>query len=338
MTTPAVQISALIPTHGQAPLLGRTLETLAAAPHDGVLRRVWVLENGPRGAAEGICAAFRDRLPLEFRSYPEPGKNRAMQRVLPELGDDLLLFLDDDIRIHPELVRHYAAAAARHGRGHYFGGSVEPEYEREPPAWLRARLPKSAAGFVPREGDRQFIGMNFAAFAEDVRRAGGFDPRFGPGAVNAGTPANPMGSETSLQRQLCDVGVSPVPVPGAIVGHWVPADRCTAEWALHRVRRLGMSFAIAGAHPGPRLFGVPRWTVRQLLQSIPAVVLSRLTIDPGRRFDRQYDFQWSMGVIEGFRLAPTLAGGASVPAAAAVTPPAPERELPSDPLTRDQPA
>jgi len=118
----------------------------------------------------------------------------------------------------------------------------------------------------------------------------------------------------------------------------VPADRCTAGWALHRVRRLGMSYAIAESHPGPRLFGVPRWMVRQLLESLPAVALSRLTLDPGRRFDRQYDFQWSMGLLEGFRLAPTLTRQVSVPAAAATTPPAHQRELASDPFTHDQPA
>jgi hypothetical protein len=314
MDPTSLRVSILIATYGRAPRLGRTLDSLAAARLDGeVLGRVWVLENGPRGAAEAICAAFRNLLPIEFRSYPSPGKNRAMQQVLPELGDDLLLFLDDDIRIEADLLARYVAVAGSHGPGHYFGGSVEPEYEQEPPAWLKQRLPHSAVGFVPEEGQWQFLGANFAAFAEDVRRAGGFDPRFGPGAVRAGTPTNPVGSEASLQRQLCSVGVVPVPVPEALVWHWVPADRCTAAWALQRARRKGISLMIEQPHTGPRLFGVPRWMVRQLLESLPIVAVAKLMSDPERSFDRQFPFYRLLGLLEGDRLSRTLAAPARGP-------------------------
>src|SRR5690606_23900835 len=93
-----------------------------------------------------------------------------------------------DVLVAPRTLVAYAEAAKQAAGPRFFGGPIVPDYEAEPPPdWLRAFLPRSAAGWRM-DGDHiteihqpEFIGPNFAAFAEDLMRVGGFDTLLGPG-------------------------------------------------------------------------------------------------------------------------------------------------------------
>lgn len=300
------RISILMATYGRAALLARTLDSLSRLQALDRLNRVWVVENGARGPAEEIVRSFEGRLPLAFRFNPPPGKSRALHSVLPEVGDDLLLFLDDDVRVGPNLVEAYHAGACAAGPGHYFGGPVAVDYEQPPPDWLVPHLPLSAVGFTPfRSGKRtagwEFLGANFAAFAGDVRRVGGFDPEVGPGAFRAGTEGNPLGVETVLQRRLLAGGCTPVAIADAMVWHWVPRERCSPAWALHRAQRNAMTRALEEFGDEHHRFGVPRWLVRSLLEALPGLALAHLTPGAETRFLRRRRFHETVGMIQAFR-------------------------------------
>src|SRR5690606_35200788 len=67
-----------------------------------------------------------------------------------------------------------------------------------------------------------------AVFAQDLKRMGGFNPDMGPNCVA-------VGEETEMQIRLRSEGIMPQYLAEAKVWHYVPADRCSPQWAIDRV-------------------------------------------------------------------------------------------------------
>jgi hypothetical protein len=302
----------MIATHARPVLLARTLESLTRAMSREWVRAVWILENGSIGQVEALCRRFSDRLPIRYWSSPVSGKSRAQQAVLPDVGDDLLLFLDDDVRVGERIFDAYGEAASSAGEGHFFGGPLHIDYEVAPPAWLLRHLPLSVVGFTPfksRKGSRdwEFLGANFAAFANDVRRVGGFETDFGPGVLNPGSEGNPLGDEALLQKRLLAGGCKAIAVNDALVWHWVPRERCTPAWALHRAQRQAMTAVLRDPEKPSNSRGVPRWLIKELATKLPNLVRSYVTIDAEQRFRRKVEFYSRLGHAQGYRLRRRLA-------------------------------
>ena len=77
------------------------------------------------------------------------------------------------------------------------------------------------------------MGFNWCAFKRSILRVGGFNPERGPGTAS-------RGQETDMQVRLLAAGVPGFYVPNAHVWHYVPKNRCSAEWALGRVRQTAV--------------------------------------------------------------------------------------------------
>jgi hypothetical protein len=135
----------------------------------------------------------------------------------------------------------YTRAAAKCGRGHYFGGPLFVRSEREPPQWIAPYLSYSLKGLekgrVLRSGFTQFIGPNWALFAEDLLAIGGFDERRGPGAWVEG-------DETDGQLRLWLNGCQPVVVEEAVATHVPRQEVFRPEAILRRVYRQGLSHGL----------------------------------------------------------------------------------------------
>ena len=221
---------------------------------------------------------------------------------MAQIDEGLVVFLDDDVRVVPDLLEVYAAAARRAGPGQFFGGPVAPDYEEAPPDWLIEFLPLSARGWRPDDPSQAitrpfFLGFNWAAFAGDLRRVGGFSERFGPGS-DAG-----VGDETDMQRRLVTAGLKAVYVPQALVYHWVPRDRCSPEWALERAYRNGIRSGLLkqDAAAGPTIAGYPLVLVKRTVESW---VRSKMRRNGQRRerFAAQLKYQRQRGVLRGVLL------------------------------------
>ena len=172
-------ITIVIPTCARGALLARTLDSISAAEIAPPVHRLVVVENGERGTAEQVVRSFSDRLPIAYEHVPTPNKSRALNHVLYSTGDELMIFLDDDIQVHPKTFRAYASAAANCVSG-FWGGKCCVDYEEEPPEWLKQYLPPSAKGWSmgdePCALDRPLaLGFNWAAFTRELREACGFD-------------------------------------------------------------------------------------------------------------------------------------------------------------------
>lgn len=253
----------LIATAGRATLLERTLDSLVACKKPEVYRATIVVENGPKMGTEAMVSKYVDLLNAQYMHVERANKCHALNEALAKIGDGLVFFTDDDVRFDPQLLEHYAEAAEGVERGCYYGGTCAVDYEKRPSDWLRVLLPHSARGLDLKDpaiaSDYSFLGFNWAAFASDILELQGFNTLYGPGSPIGLT----VGDETDMQRRLLAANVRRVPVPDAIVWHYVPASRCNLRWALQRRYRHGFSIGLQ-ARPQDETFGVPHNSAKRL--------------------------------------------------------------------------
>jgi cellulose synthase/poly-beta-1,6-N-acetylglucosamine synthase-like glycosyltransferase len=309
----------LIATAGRPTLLARTLESLASCARPSGFRETIVVENGGQNGAEDIVRSFASRLNTRYLYVPDGNKSRALNEALATMGEGLVFFTDDDVRLTPDTLIRYAEAAYTPDTvpsGRFFGGPTEVDYETEPPAWLQRFFPLSARGWEPdaaaqRSPDLEFLGFNWAAFACDIRNAGGFNPLRGPGAASGST-----GQETEMQARLRAAGARPIYIPEARVWHHVPADRSSPEWAVARAFRHGVQAALQAPPARLHLFGCPPWLVGRLITGALRSTAACFATSPPFRLTAQTRRSYNRGLVHGFRLKRTGADGAGEPASA----------------------
>jgi len=246
----ATPLVVIIATAGRPVLLERTLASLARCTIPDCYEGTVVVENGPRAGTETVVDSSNANCPaLSVRYLHEQtaNKSRALNRALGAVGEGLVLFLDDDVRVHDQLLVRYAEAARGLRGGAFFGSSCGVDYEVRPPEWFIPVLPYSARGMDLKGSDRlwEYLGCSWAAFAADLREAGRFDPDLGPGAA-----AGAGGQETDMQRRLAALGASRIDLPEVLVWHWVPQERCSRRWVLKRRFREGISSTLARRRSG----------------------------------------------------------------------------------------
>jgi len=245
------KLHVVIPTAGECKLLPRTLASLAECELPASFGRAIVVENGTQGTVQQTVQAAPAQLNAQYIHVARANKSNALNEVFEQFDDDDLIFLtDDDVRFSPNLLTEYAPAAAAHKKDkhtHVFGGPLRIDSTGEPPAAWRPFLPGSMTGWEPKESEfnpkrNYFLGANWGVYAGDIRRAGGFDPRYGPGS-----PLNATGQEWTMQMQLRSLGSEFVYLSQAMVWHHVDYGRYQEDFLLKRKYRGGIEQGIRWA-------------------------------------------------------------------------------------------
>lgn len=297
----------IIPTHQRPDLLKRTLATIAHATLPSSLQRIIVVENGGRSGAQVVCKQFAQRLPVSYLYAQEPGAPNARNIAAGHSSSDILLFIDDDIRVLPDTLNAYHEAFQRHGPSCFFGGPLTPDYEHPPEPFLIEFLPWSAKGHSLGDQEKQvsdalFLCGNMAVPREIFFEYGGFDQVGATGSDGGG-----VGEETRLQTVLIASGVPGIYVPGALVGHYVPSNRCSKAFVKRRHWRTGFGEGQLAAMRDQRpadttCFSVPCWKWKLLAIGVGRLVASYLTFKPkGERFKRALAIHSLVGNIAGYR-------------------------------------
>jgi len=289
----------LLATRDRAASLDSTLESLAAQVAPGTAWEVLVADNGSRDATATALARWSRRLPLRWVGEPRPGKNRALNRLLPMARGRLLLFTDDDVLFAPGWIAGHAAAAARWPDHAIFAGVVRPLFPAPPPSWaMRARFQSIlfAAyehGAVEQPTSQLPFGPNYAIRASTICSTR-FDDSVGPNGAEY-----PMGGETELLRRLTRGGALTVYVPGAVVEHVIRAEQLTETFVIERAMRFGRGLVRLGdvSWSPHRVFGVPRYLLRQLAEAWVARCWARLAHDRDARLARVFAYHTVLGSI-----------------------------------------
>jgi glycosyltransferase involved in cell wall biosynthesis len=291
------RIYVVIPTHGRLSLLDRTLKSLSQCERPSAYRAAYVVENGSNAGAEEIVEKYKDSLCSQYLYTPRGNKSNALNKALEQIERGLVVFFDDDVRLHPRVLEAYAEAASDIAGGAFFGGPTQVDYEEEPPNWMLKYLPASAAGWPRSElkDEITFLGVNWAAFAEDLEACGGFDPAVGPGTRSTG-------QETEMQQRLREQGAEGTYVPEALVWHYVPRSRCSPSWILDRAHRDGVGFGYILWDVDADTWGYPLWVWKGLLKRIGELSWAGLLGSRQQFFGARYQFQKYIGKMRGAKM------------------------------------
>ena len=252
--TSSQPLAVAIATSCRPSLLERTLNSLAECHKPASYEGAWIVENGETNGIRQLVGKYAVEHRFRYLHVAEANKSHALNTLLARAGDALLFFTDDDVRFDSHILTAYEEAATGVVEGQFYGGPLDVDYDvSPPPAWMKRMLPKTACGWS-RSEDRitclprpRFLGPNWAAFASDLRRIGGFDTRLGPGSQ-----ANCTGDETEIQRRLSRAGAEGYYVPQAMAWHFIRSEVITEKWILERALRHGREWGIDHARRFPR--------------------------------------------------------------------------------------
>jgi hypothetical protein len=263
-------LNVAICTWNRAQLLDRTLTQMRElrVPH-GVTWELLVVNNNCTDDTDAVIERHRSQLPLVRLFEPKQGHSNARNCAVERTRGDLLIWTDDDVLVDPDWLVEYVKAAHAFPDAGYFGGTIEPWFEVEPPGWVRRNLDRLQGPLVirrlgaevrPLAEQEDVFGANMA-FRTGLLKQVRFDPnlgRVGAGLVGA--------DETDVVRRLRSGGCGGVWVGTARVRHFIPAQRASSAflWAFHaglgrtRVRTGAVMFPAAV----PIWRGTPRWLYR----------------------------------------------------------------------------
>jgi hypothetical protein len=236
-------LSVVLATRDRAGRLRRTLDALLRLqqPRDGW--HLVAVDNGSRDSTSAVLADYRARLPMTVVHEPRPGRSAALNAAIPNIQGDHVLFLDDDIEPQSDWLPRHAAAAAGAPDYAVFGGRIVPQWEVEPPRWIRdwADLALCYGAHADlADGPCPFylvFGGNMAMRAEVFRRGLRFDPVYGPN----GGRNYVIGCETDFVRRAEHMGFRAWHCRTAVARHFVPKAHFRWRWVLDRARNFGRS-------------------------------------------------------------------------------------------------
>jgi glycosyltransferase involved in cell wall biosynthesis len=286
----------IIPQYRDIKMLNRCLESLANIDMPDEIQHIWVVENGGIYGAREVQDKYQDRLPLKYIYQKEGSLSNARNAAAKQSTSDILIFFDNDLKFYPETLTSYVAAFKENPEASFFGGPLEPDYEKAPDKKLERYLPKSAIGyslggvnfeiFTP-----DFLGGNHAVYKDTLLEFGGYDP-YGAIGENKGA----VGEETRLMEKLLAANLKGVYVAGAKVLHYVPEQNCTAKWILKRSYRHGYTDAQGeDTAIGKKLMGVPLYYFRHLFSHL----IKMPTFNKASRFKALYSSYYQFGKVIG---------------------------------------
>jgi glycosyltransferase involved in cell wall biosynthesis len=310
-----MEVSILLATMGRPALLARTLEGFGALRTEGLTHEIIVVDNGRGPETAALVDAARTTLPIRRLVEPAPGKNRALNRGLPEVRGALVALTDDDVIADPDWLLELVAGARRWPDRNVFGGRVLPLWPAEggPPYQHEfMRHAYAIADFDRPEGPYdagRVFGPNVAIRADVFRAGWRFDPTVGPD----GTERYRTGGETELLLRLSRAGGQPIYLPRARVRHQVRPEQLATAWLYGRAFRQGRSQWVRAGVDGPRVWGVPRALLARLVSTYAGFLFASVARDPLTRFDRGVAYWRVRGALHESRR-----GGRVSPAGASV--------------------
>ncbi len=253
------KISVAICTFNRARLLEGALDSLFRARRLEQLDwEVIVVLNNCTDESRDVVERSRDRLPMVCVVEPRPGLSHARNRAIDSAVGDVVIWIDDDVRVDAGWLRAYERAFLRWPDASVFGGAILPKFEGTPPAWLiqawrlcdsafaARRVPDSDAAIVSAD-DYIPYGANFAV-RMPVQRQFRYDIRLGP------RPGRWIinGEETEVIRAILAGGGTGRWVRAAVVEHVMPEERQTIQYVRKYYESCGRLSELGACGEGSR--------------------------------------------------------------------------------------
>jgi glycosyltransferase involved in cell wall biosynthesis len=299
-------VAVTLSSHNRAQSLETTLDDLARQNPGRIPWRVLAVDNASTDETPAILARFESdtRFRLCALHEPRPGKPRALNRALERIDEDLVIFIDDDVKLGPCWLQAYIDAANRWRDHAIFGGPIIPLFPPDAPDWVQdqryVRQSPMFAYYAPRDDEGLTTGVPLGPNMAIRRAAIGdhrFDERLGPGGTH-----RVMGDETEFEYRLAKLGYKPyVYVPVARADHRVRREQLTLEAVWGRAYLWGRSTALTQGRTehGMYVWGVP---LRYWFGALRAGLRFAPFAFGPRHFRLKYGWQWQVraGRVRGY--------------------------------------
>jgi glucosyl-dolichyl phosphate glucuronosyltransferase len=315
-TMPAVRYSIVIPTHNRAADLRATLASVAAIETQSAWETI-VVDNNCSDRTPDVIGDIARTFPAPLRYVREttPGRSAALNAGIADAAGDIILTLDDDMRVEPDYLEQ-AGRALDELQCDYIGGRVYPLWKGTRPAWLPEQRTRCWAVIaLMDEGDEPFelidrmplgAGMAFRRYCFNV--AGLWD-------LNVGRKAGTLlGQEV---REWCirarRRGLRGFWAPGLSVRHVIHADRLNRGYFRRWFYWRGISRAILFQQHGldmenpqgtsidfsavPLVGGTPRYLFRTLLRTGASLAAATVRGDRAAAFEHELQLWMYAGII-----------------------------------------
>jgi glycosyltransferase involved in cell wall biosynthesis len=301
-----MKYSVVIPTYNRASELRETLASLAKVRCPDPWELI-VVDNNCIDDTPAVvrAAAVTFPVPLKYVFEKVPGRCAAMNAGIAHTSAEIIVTIDDDVRVEPDYLDEVGKAFATL-QCDYIGGRVHPLWRGERPSWLPAHRTRHWAVIaLLDEGQEPFewttvlpIGANMAF----TRRA--FDIT-GPWNNDVGRKAGTLlGQEV---REWCirarEKGLRGCYAPNVFVQHVIHADRLNKRYFRRWFYWRGVSRAIMYQQHGldmenpqargidfskaPHIMGVPRYLFRTIVRTAGKMLTATMRRDDTAAFEQQ---------------------------------------------------
>src|SRR5581483_5363098 len=233
----------------------------------GVEWEILIVNNNCTDNTDEVIARHARTLPIRRLFESTAGKSYAANRGIQEAKGDLIICTDDDVLVCADWVSRYVEAAHSWPNASFFGGTIDPWFEAEPPGWIKENLVRKGPYSILQHGPevRPFLpgevgpyGANMAIRA-GVLKQFTFDTRLGPIRENI-LPAD----DGEFFFRLRSAGHRGVWVGPARVKHHIAKGLLTRDYIWQWHLEQGRTLVIReGRKSEGRLLGAPRWLIRQ---------------------------------------------------------------------------
>jgi glycosyltransferase involved in cell wall biosynthesis len=225
-----------------------------------------IVDNADRIETRIIINKYKDLLPIVFIEQSESGKNNALNKALPLIAGDLVMFTDNDIIPSSDLVDVYVDAANKHPEVSIFSGKILPDISL--PLWIDQTWHRirSALGIYDKGEVNLSIlpqdvwGGNMMLRGSIFKQGYNFNAAVGPSGKNY-----IMGSETELLLKLERSGFQALYVSDCQVFHQIRESQLSLSWLQQRAYRSGKGVAFNVKDESRALLGVPLYLFKKLL-------------------------------------------------------------------------
>lgn len=164
---------------------------------------------------EGL-AALRSRrnCAVRYEWAASIGASRARNKGIAAVHHELMVFIDDDVRVDKRWLGTIVRAQACVGPRGVVTGRAIPTPDRPGGFQLAVSLDEAPAVYQGRPGKDVLPSLNMALYKSAIEEVGSFDERLGPGTLFPGG-----GEDNDLGFRLLEAGYSIVHEPGAVVYH-----------------------------------------------------------------------------------------------------------------------
>lgn len=297
-----MDISVILATYNRDIILKNTLDSFTNIDLQNLKWEVIVVDNAVRPHTEQLVNEYKTRLPVTYLSEATPGKNAALNKALPMVKGDILVFTDDDIIAQPNWLTELYNGVNRHPEFDMFGGTIKPSY---PKIEIDSKInlshhsirdalvitnPEFKEGPI-RPG--QIWGPNMAIRRKIIDRGFTFNPNIGPNGADY-----VMGSETEFLIRANKAGYKSAFLPDAVVFHQIREEQLTLEWLAGRAFRHGKGNAQNSALPRCKFWcGAPRYLYKKALIHKFYMLLNKLRHQHSRFFSHFVRYNFIKGQI-----------------------------------------